>query len=106
MPNENDAASQQRQENSSSSDSNLSTEAILAQRGKVYGDFTLHASITWTLKGAFRDTDKWSKLDTTKKEALDMIAHKIGRILNGDPNYRDSWDDIAGYAKLAADRCK
>lgn len=35
-----------------------------------------------------------------------MIAHKIGRILNGDPNYRDSWDDIAGYAKLAADRCK
>jgi len=33
-----------------------------------------------------------------------MIAHKIGRILNGDPNYADSWIDIAGYAKLVADR--
>jgi hypothetical protein len=37
-------------------------------------------------------------------EALDMICHKIGRILNGDPNYADSWVDIAGYAKLVADR--
>lgn len=37
-------------------------------------------------------------------EALDMIAHKIARIINGDPDYADSWDDIAGYAKLVADR--
>jgi hypothetical protein len=35
-----------------------------------------------------------------------MIAHKIGRILNGDPDYIDSWDDIAGYAKLVADRLR
>jgi len=34
----------------------------------------------------------------------DMIANKLGRILNGDPNYADSWMDIAGYAKLVADR--
>jgi hypothetical protein len=33
-----------------------------------------------------------------------MIAHKIGRIVNGDPRYADSWVDIAGYAKLVADR--
>ena len=32
-----------------------------------------------------------------------MIAHKLGRIVNGDPNYADSWDDIAGYAKLVSD---
>lgn len=32
-----------------------------------------------------------------------MIFHKIARILNGDPNYADSWVDIAGYAKLVAD---
>jgi len=37
-------------------------------------------------------------------EALDMIAHKIGRIVNGDPDYEDSWRDIAGYATLVADR--
>ena len=33
-----------------------------------------------------------------------MICHKIGRIINGDANYEDSWRDIAGYAQLVADR--
>ena len=37
-------------------------------------------------------------------EALDMIFSKIARIINGDPNYADSWHDIAGYAKLIDDR--
>jgi hypothetical protein len=31
-----------------------------------------------------------------------MIQHKIGRILNGDPDYVDNWDDIAGYSQLVA----
>lgn len=92
-------------DNSSKTDSKT-TEEILAQRSAIYGDFTDHARITWAIKGTYRDTEKWRKLNPIQKEALDMIAHKIGRILNGDPNYRDSWDDIAGYAKLAADRCK
>ena len=26
--------------------------------------------------------------------------HKIGRILNGDPDYQDSWTDIIGYTRL------
>jgi len=38
-----------------------------------------------------------------QKEALEMIQHKIGRILNGDQYYHDSWHDIIGYAKLVAD---
>ena len=33
-----------------------------------------------------------------------MIAHKLGRIVNGDPYYADSYIDIAGYAKLVGDR--
>lgn len=81
------------------------TEEILAERGKVYGDFTTHAQITWSLKYMIRNQG-FDRLSCDKKEALDMICHKIGRILNGNPNHRDSWDDIAGYAKLAADRCK
>jgi hypothetical protein len=47
---------------------------------------------------------KWAQLADDQREALDMIVHKIGRILNGDPNYQDSWQDIVGYAKLVADR--
>ena len=38
-----------------------------------------------------------------QREGLEMIAHKISRILNGDPNYDDSWVDIAGYAQLVVD---
>ena len=44
------------------------------------------------------------ELSPDQAEALDMIAHKIARILNGDPNHHDHWHDIAGYATLIADR--
>ena len=83
-----------------------STEEILKARGAVYGDFTTHAEITQSLKRALRVMTYHSKLNDVHREALEMIVHMIGRILNGDPNYRDSWDDIAGFAKLAADRCQ
>ena len=50
------------------------------------------------------ETPNWSKLAPDQRESLEMVAHKIGRILNGDPDYHDSWRDIVGYAKLVADR--
>ena len=77
-----------------------SVNDTLAQRGSRYGDFVSHARITQGIKKAMRDSANWDKLDPAKKEALEMIAHKIGRILNGDPEYADSWHDIAGYAIL------
>ena len=39
-------------------------------------------------------------LSNEQKESLHMITHKVGRILNGDPNFIDSWRDLAGYATL------
>jgi len=33
-----------------------------------------------------------------------MVAHKLGRIVNGDPNYVDSWTDIIGYTRLVEKR--
>lgn len=77
---------------------------ILAERGQRYGDFFNHAAITQNLKGVMYEQGNWYKLSPDQQEALEMIAHKIGRILNGDPNYADSWVDIAGYAKLVSDR--
>jgi hypothetical protein len=53
-----------------------------------------------------RRTPGWKRLSKDKREALEMIQHKIGRILNGNPEFHDSWHDIVGYAKLAADRVK
>lgn len=35
-------------------------------------------------------------------EALDLIATKIARICNGDPDEPDHWTDIQGYARLAS----
>lgn len=76
----------------------------LAERGKRYGTFEGHSLITQSLKRAMTAAPKWGALADDQKEALEMIAHKIGRILNGDPNYHDSWHDTVGYAKLVADR--
>lgn len=76
----------------------------LNERGSRYGVFTGHAAIVQDLKSVLHKTPSWETLAPDQKEALDMIVHKMGRILNGDPNYADSWHDIAGYAKLVDDR--
>lgn len=77
----------------------------LAERGKRYGDFSEHAEISQSIRRAMIDGPQWDSLTDDKVEALNMIAHKIGRILNGDPEYDDSWRDIAGYARLAEQNC-
>lgn len=78
--------------------------ATLIERGSRYGVFAQHAQITQDLKDVMRETPNWNALQPDQKEALDMVQHKIGRILNGDPNYLDSWVDLVGYAQLVADR--
>jgi uncharacterized protein (UPF0297 family) len=76
----------------------------LEERGKRYGNFEEHAAITQQIKEVMHLSLKWHTLSCDQKEALDMTAHKIGRILNGDPDYIDSWHDIQGYIKLVEDR--
>jgi len=73
---------------------------VLQERGKRYGIFTHHAKISQDLKRVMRATEGWARLTDSQKEALEMNAHKVARILNGDPTYPDSWTDIGGYAKL------
>jgi hypothetical protein len=80
--------------------------ATLAERGARYGDFTHHADIAQDLQDAMRGCSGWGRLTPDKRQALTVIADKIARILNGDPEYKDNWHDICGYAKLAEDRCK
>lgn len=75
-------------------------ESLVTERGNRYGKFADGAKIMRSLKAVMHNTDGWSRLTESQREALDMIQHKIGRILNGDPTYDDSWKDIAGYATL------
>lgn len=81
-------------------------DATLAERGARYGTFVGHAHITQDLKNAITMhlLSRNKRLAQDQQEALDMICHKVGRIVNGDADYADSWIDIAGYAKLVADR--
>lgn len=81
-------------------------DATLTERGKRYGKFQDQAYHTWRIKSAMGEAVGWDRLDYDMKEALDMIASKIARILNGDPNYTDNWHDIAGYATLVEKRLK
>ncbi len=81
----------------------MNIQDTLTERGKQYGVFEFHASIAQQLKEVMRTRGGWDHLSYDKMEALEMIQHKIARILNGDPNTHDSWHDIAGYATLIAD---
>jgi len=82
----------------------METTELLAERGKTHGDFTKHAEITQGLKQLMMAEPTYRKLSVVQQESLEMIQHKIGRILAGNPDHKDHWDDIAGYAKLVSDR--
>ena len=84
----------------------INVDATLIERGKRYGTFKGHAEVTYRLKNVLRaHAEKHGRTFAfDQAEAMDMICHKLGRIVNGDPDYVDSWVDIAGYAKLVADR--
>lgn len=81
-----------------------SVEDILAERGKTHGDFTDNARVMQALKRIVHAEVGWDKLSDVQREALHMILHKVGRIISGNPNVKDHWDDIAGYAKLTSER--
>lgn len=73
---------------------------ILNERQSTHGTFEESATTVQRIKVIMRSTPNWDKLSNAQREALEMIVHKIGRILHGDPNHLDSWQDIQGYTKL------
>ena len=73
---------------------------LLKERRTRCGDFRGHAAITQAIKNAFHASWNWGDMTPSQKEAMEMVAHKFARILNGDPNYLDSWVDCVGYLQL------
>jgi hypothetical protein len=81
-------------------------DETLNERAQDYGKFKDGAALMQGIKRLLADharahnktfaDDQW--------EALEMIVHKIARIVNGNPDKVDSWVDVAGYATLVADR--
>jgi len=78
--------------------------STLEQRGQQYGRFYDQARYVQGLKGVLHSAPNWGNLEPDQKEALEMVVHKISRILNGNPNNIDSWHDIVGYASLVEKR--
>ena len=81
-------------------------DKTLDARAEMYGKFKDGAALMQAIKRTM--AAHASKHDKTfaddQWEALEMIVHKMGRIVNGDPDVIDHWVDIAGYATLIADR--
>lgn len=83
-----------------------SVDAVLDSRAQDYGKFIEGAEIMQMVKRMVHGyiEQRGTQLAFDQREALDMIVHKMGRIINGNPDKADSWRDIAGYATLVADR--
>ena len=79
-------------------------DATIAERGLRYGKFEDGAVIMQKLKTVMRETEGWQRLKPNQREALEMIQHKIWRVLNGDPDYDDNWRDVCGYSQLVLDQ--
>jgi len=76
------------------------TEQLLVERHKTHGSFKDNAQTMQALKRICHVSRNWGMMNDVRKESVEMICHKLGRILSGDPSFQDHWDDIAGYAKL------
>ena len=81
-------------------------DKVLDARADQYGSFMQSAEVAIKIKSIMHNSiaRKDIHLYPDQLLALDMIAVKISRIVGGNAAHRDSWLDIAGYAKLVADR--
>jgi hypothetical protein len=78
---------------------------ILNERQATHGDYLSKCIFIQTIKESMRsENNNWIRLDPDMQESLDMMVHKISRILYGNPYHTDSWLDIAGYIMLVANR--
>lgn len=79
----------------------MNTDELLKERDKTHGNWDKQSTVAAAIKRLVIHPG----IVDSQAEALSHIAVKLSRITTGDPDFRDHWDDIAGYAKLASDRC-
>ena len=78
---------------------------VLEQRGSVHGPFRDQATMAQNLKFVARMAN-WNALEPWKREAIDMVLHKLSRALIGNSDFEDHWVDIIGYTQLVLDEIK
>lgn len=75
---------------------------ILSARGSTHGDYNETARLAQQLKRVVRSARCWDGLRDDQRESIDLITLKVARILSGNPEFAEHWDDIIGYAALIA----
>ena len=80
-------------------------DPLLVERQKTHGSFAANAKISQAIKTIISENLEPGAKDA-QREALEMIALKLSRILSGQADFKDHWDDIAGYAKLGGEACE
>ena len=75
-------------------------DETLKDRNGVHGLWSANAEVSERIKKALRGGTYWETMLPSQREALDLIAVKMSRIVTGNPNYSDHWHDIQGYARL------
>jgi hypothetical protein len=76
------------------------TTALIGDRAKTHGSWFDQSLLQNLIKADMHGAPRWHLLSASQKEALDMIAVKVSRIISGNPAEPDHWDDIMGYALL------
>lgn len=80
---------------------NLKDE-LLNERQNTHGDYNEVARISQSIRNVLKSGVNWKSMNDCQREALEMICSKLGRVMSGNYNFKDHWDDISGYAKLGS----
>lgn len=80
---------------------------LIEEREKTHGPWPRTAAVAQNMKQliTYELAQSNTMLVPGQREALEMIATKIARIISGDPQHLDSWVDIKWYAELGARSC-
>lgn len=89
---------------------------LLKQRGNIYGDIRCNMNCQEELMGVVKRWynshqrhDKGLQATLSERDmiawqgCMEMVMHKIARMITGDPMHLDNYDDGGGYLKLMKD---
>jgi hypothetical protein len=82
----------------------VDTEKLIEARHSTHGDYSCVAELDQALKDVLRNHVGWDRLTPGQALAIEMIVHKIARIMCGKPDFRDHWLDVCGYVQCVLDR--
>lgn len=77
---------------------------ILQEREKTHGSFQRNSEI-WSHLTKCGKLEEYMRLPVAQQLALSMIFLKVSRIISGQFNEKDHWNDIVGYAQLGVEAC-